>query len=123
MHSLDDDEFEELCTELMRRKGFLNVRRMSGPGSGDRGRDIHAEENLISASDGIISTRILAQCKNYWRSRTSIGPGEVETLAQRARTLRYNRILTKSCMHACMRTILKRNNPKGLMGGLPAPNW
>lgn len=91
--SLDDDEFEELCTELMRRKGFQNVRRMSGPGSGDRGRDIHAEENLMSASGSVIPTRILVQCKNYYGSRTSITSGDVETLAQRARTLHYNRIL------------------------------
>lgn len=91
--SLDDDEFEELCTELMRRKGFQNVRRMSGPGAGDQGRDIHAEEDLTSASGSVIQTRILAQCKNYYGSRTTIGPGDVETLAQRARTLRYNRIL------------------------------
>ena len=44
--ALNDDDFEELCKELMRREGFRNVRRMSGPGSGDRGRDIHAEEFL-----------------------------------------------------------------------------
>jgi len=92
-NSLDDDEFEELCTELMRRKGFQNVRRMSGPGPGDQGRDIHAEENLTSASGTVIQTRILAQCKNYYGSRTSIGSRDIETLAQRARTLRYNRIL------------------------------
>lgn len=66
---------------------------MSGPGAGDRGRDIHAEENLVSATGGAISTRILAQCKNYAGSRTSIGARDVETLAQRARTLHYNRIL------------------------------
>lgn len=66
---------------------------MSGPGSGDRGRDIHAEENLISATGGAISTKILAQCKNYAASRTSIDSGDVEALAQRARTLNYNRIL------------------------------
>jgi len=92
-NSLNTDEFEELCTELMRRKGFQNAMRMSGPGSGDRGRDIHAEENLASASGGVIQTKILAQCKNYYGSRTSIGPRDVETLALRAKTLRYNRIL------------------------------
>jgi hypothetical protein len=91
--ALSDDDFEELCTELMRRKGFLNVRRMSGIGSGDRGRDIHAEENLISATGGAILTRILVQCKNYWGSRTSIGPSDVESLAQRARTMSYDRVL------------------------------
>ncbi len=91
--SLSDDEFEEFCTELMRRTGFHNVRRMGGPGGGDRGRDIHAEENLTSASGGTITTTILAQCKNYAGSRRTIGPADVEALAQRARTLHYNRIL------------------------------
>jgi hypothetical protein len=66
---------------------------MGGPGGGDRGRDIHAEESLMSASGGSISTRILAQCKNYYGSRTSITPTNVETIAQQARTLHYNRIL------------------------------
>jgi hypothetical protein len=91
--TLTDDEFEELCKELMRRKGFRNVRRMSGPGAGDRGRDIHAEEHLPSATGGEIHTRILVQCKNYWGSRTTICPSDVEGLAQRARSLGYNRIL------------------------------
>lgn len=91
--NLTDDEFEELCTELMRRKGFQNVRRMGGPGGGDRGRDIHAEENLTSASGGTIITTILAQCKNYAGSRRTLSPGDIEALALRARTLHYNRIL------------------------------
>jgi hypothetical protein len=91
--TLDDTEFEELCKECMRRKGFRNVVRMSGPGSGDRGRDLHAEESLFSQTGRSIDTKILVQCKNYWGSRTTIGPSTVEKLAQRARTLGYNRVL------------------------------
>jgi hypothetical protein len=91
--SLDDDEFEELAKEIMRRKGFQNVQRISGPGSGDLGRDLTAEENLTSITHTTIQTKILVQCKNYGPSRTTIGPSVVETLANRARSLQCNRIL------------------------------
>ena len=76
----------------MIKKGFQNVRRMSGPGSGDRGRDIHAEEPLSSVTGIIIPSKILVQCKNYAPSKTTITPGFVESLANRAITLGYNRI-------------------------------
>lgn len=90
---LSDDEFEELCTELMRKEGFQNVRRLSGPGPGDQGRDIHAEENLSTITHATIPTRILVQCKNYGGSRTTISSTDVEALANRARTHNYTRIL------------------------------
>lgn len=90
---LSDDEFEELCQELMRREGFQNVRRLSGPGPGDQSRDIHAEENLNTITHTTIPTRILVQCKNYGASRTTISSTNVESLANRARTMDYTRIL------------------------------
>lgn len=91
--ALDPAQFEELCKELMRRKGFLNVTRTSGPGPGDMGRDLHAEEILISQTGRPIHSKILVQCKNYWRSRKTVGPAQVERAANRARTLHYNRVL------------------------------
>lgn len=90
---LDDDEFEELCKDLMRREGFQNVRRLSGPGSGDQRRDLHAEENLASRTGSPLQTRILVQCKNYAGSKRTISPTMIENLANRARSLNYNRIL------------------------------
>lgn len=91
--ALNDIEFEELCKELMKRKGFQNVKRMSGPGGGDRGLDIYAEEALAFLTGSTVYFKILVQCKNYWGSRTTIGSDEVENLANRARTLKYDRVL------------------------------
>ena len=91
--SLTDEEFEELCKEIMRRRGFQNVQRLSGFGSGDLGRDLTAEENLTSITHVTIPTKILVQCKNYGPSRTTIGPAVIESLANRARSLQCNRTL------------------------------
>jgi len=91
--SLSGDEFEELNKEFMRRKNFINVERMSGPGSGDRGRDLLAEENLLSETGGAILTRILVQCKNYAGSRRTISSTNIEGWSNRARTLGCNRLL------------------------------
>jgi len=77
----------------MKRVGFQNVRRLSGSGSGDLKRDIHAEENLPSITGMSLHTKILVQCKNYAGSEQTISPSMIEDLANRAKSLKYNRIL------------------------------
>lgn len=88
--SLSSNEFEELCTDLMRRKNFFNVERVGGPGSGDRGRDITAEEILTSQTGSTLRSKLLVQCKNYAGSQTTIGTGDIEDWRQRAITLGCN---------------------------------
>ncbi len=90
---LADSEFEHLCRELLFRRGFNNVIRMAGPGSGDSRIDLHAEEFLVSRTGQSIPTKVLVQCKNYGGSRTTISGEEVEKIALRAKTQNYNRVL------------------------------
>jgi hypothetical protein len=91
--SLSDNEFEELCMSLMRRRGFRNVRKMNVPGLRDEGRYIHAEEFLSDPIGSIIQTKILAQCKNYEESKTTIDSAFIEKLTGKAATFGYVRIL------------------------------
>lgn len=90
---LSDIEFEDMCKDILRKEGLENVQRMSGPGSGDMGRDLVAEETVSLRIGGRITFRALVQCKNYGRSRTTIDPSEVEKYAVRAETLGYANLL------------------------------
>jgi len=87
---LSSSEFEEMCKDILLGLGLENVKRMSGPGSGDMGRDVIAEDTIGLKLGAKITTKVLAQCKNYGASQTSIGPAEVERYALRAETLGYD---------------------------------
>jgi hypothetical protein len=90
---LSDNQFEDLCKDILQEDGFQNVQRMSGPGSGDMGQDIIAEE-IVATKIGItITFRTLIQCKNYGKSKTTISPKEIEEYANRAETLEYDFLL------------------------------
>jgi len=84
---LSDSEFEEMCKDILRAEGFENVRRMSGPGPGDIGRDITAEETVSLKAGGKRLFKILVQCKNYGKSETTIGASEIERYVNRVDTL------------------------------------
>lgn len=105
---LSDDEFEEFSRALLAKRGF-NAIRMGGAGAGDRGRDIHAEELLTSGVGTSIVSKVLVQCKNYYGSRTTIGPGEVKEIAMDAKTLHYDRalIITSHDLSAQAKTTAK----------------
>lgn len=90
--SLSADEFEEVCMDLMRKENFVSVDRLSGPGPGDSGRDLHAEEFLGSQTGSTIHTKILVQCKNYFGSRSTISPNDIESWSMRAKSLGYERL-------------------------------
>lgn len=89
---LSDEDFEEMCKDLLRVKGFENVRRMSGPGPGDRGIDIHAEESLLSRTGTTLREKIFVQAKNYAGSRRTISPNDIDVYWRRAVSLTYNRV-------------------------------
>lgn len=86
-------EFEEMCKDLLISVGFQNVVRRSGPGQGDFGQDITAEDEVKYKSGLSERVRVLVQCKNYGSSRTAIGPQTVEQYALRAETLGYQQLL------------------------------
>lgn len=90
---LSDEEFEELCKDILRAEGLENVQRLSGPGSGDMGRDLHAEESFFSKTGATLREKILVQAKNYWGSKTTISPSDIDKLWARAKSLSYNRAL------------------------------
>lgn len=91
--SLSDTEFELLCKDILVNEQFENVKRVSGPGSGDFGCDIIAEENISSKLGIINKKKIMIQCKNYAGSGTTISPNIVEEYALRAESLSFDSLL------------------------------
>lgn len=83
--TLSDNQFEDLCKDLLNEAG-VEANRVSGPGSGDMGRDVVAEEKIALKIGAIETFKILVQCKNYGKSKTTISPDDVETYAKRALT-------------------------------------
>jgi hypothetical protein len=90
---LSDDQFEELCKDILRAEGLENVMKLSGPGSGDMGRDIHAEESFLSRTGTVLREKILVQAKNYAGSEKTISPNDIDTYRFRAEGLGYSRLL------------------------------
>lgn len=90
---LSDIQFEDLCKDVLRESGLQNADRMSGPGSGDMGRDIVAEERVTLKIGKTVTYKTLVQCKNYGKSKTTISPKIVEEYANRAETLGYDFLL------------------------------
>jgi hypothetical protein len=90
--SVSPNAFEELCAELLRREGFLNVGVMSGPGGKDLGRDIYAEELVPLKTGESRLERILIQCKNRPGKR-ALGIQDTTWYVERAKALGYSRLL------------------------------
>jgi hypothetical protein len=89
--SLSDDEFEDLCVDLLKALGFVNVRKMSGRGGGDFGRDIHAEEVVSLRTDYTRMEKILAQAKKF--TSKSISNTDMSNILNNARSLDYTRVI------------------------------
>lgn len=87
---LSNIEFEDLCCDLLREEQFINVKRISGPGSGDGGRDIIAEEIVPLKAGYKLIYKYFIQCKNYFGSKKSIGPGMIRDYAINAETSGYD---------------------------------
>ena len=65
---LSDEDLEDLCCDILREEQFINVKRISGPGSGDGGRDIIAEEQINLNVGYQLLYKYFIQCKNYFGS-------------------------------------------------------
>lgn len=90
---LTPTQFEDLCCDILREEKFVNPKRISGTGSGDKKRDIIAEE-IIKLKVGLsFSIKYLIQCKNYFGSKTSLSSTFVEECVRRAETLHHDIVL------------------------------
>lgn len=87
---LSDEDFEDLCCDILREEQFINVKRISGPGSGDGGRDIIAEEQINLKVGYQLLYKYFIQCKNYFGSKTSIGPRMIREYAVNAEMNGYD---------------------------------
>ena len=61
---LTDQDFEELCYDILDREGFVNI-KWHGRGGGDRGRDITCSRVEMILGNIARETRYLVQCKKY----------------------------------------------------------